>query len=336
MEFGSDYHTIEYPVGSGLPYRIFSHYVSGRQPLLDVIRTTGYRRIWIPCYYCGESLKILDRSAVEICRYACLPSSDIHKSVERLPLAPDDLLLLVNYFGLHGFNDARLYPCDVIEDHTHDLIGEWAKNSTARWCFASVRKTLPTADGGILWSPRNESLPQQPGMTAEVEEIVSCRYKAMGAKAEYLKNHSADKDAFLHDFRETEERFGSFGISDCLTSTNGIIHSIDLTAWYGKKKANYTKLLSLLSLRHSKALMGSSINYTPFSLILLFNNNELRDNARNFLIHNKVYPAILWPDVYERDENAVDFSKRMLSIHCDGRYDESDMTILAEILNRVI
>ena len=35
-------------------------------------------------------------------------------------------------------------------------------------------------------------------------------------------------------------------------------------------------------------------------------------------------------------ENSKNFSERMLSIHCDGRYTEEDVRQLAGILNRVI
>ncbi len=336
MEFGSDFHRIEYPVGKGLPYGIFNRYVSGRQPLLDLIQAYGYNRIWIPTYYCGESMLILDRTDVEVKRYRCLPIDNPDSIVNTLPLERNDLLLRINYFGLHGFHKSNIYPCDVVEDHSHDLTGKWALNSNARWCFASIRKTLPTADGGILWSPDNFSLPDQMPRTREVAGSMSLRYSAMEVKAEYLKNDLINKESFLKIFRDTEECFGSFSLSDWSSITSEIIGNIDIETWFNLKKSNYSLLLEKLDFRHSKPITGNIDKSTPFSLIILFNSNIQRENARNYLIRNNVYPAILWPDVYDKDSDAVDFSKMMLSVHCDGRYSEKDMLKLVQILNHVI
>lgn len=335
MEFGSDFHKIEYPIGNGLPYRVFNHYVSGRQPLFDIVRSKPYRRVWIPSYYCGESLKILDRTDVEIKRYHCLPT-DNPEIIDCLNLKADDLLLRVNYFGIHGFHDSSIYPCDVAEDHTHDLLEEWASNSNARWCFASIRKTLPTADGGVLWSPHNELIPNQPEAECVVEAVIKRRYNAMEAKAKYLHGCQISKDSFLRDFRTTEECFSSFSLADWSSVTNQILESFDVRTWYNLKRANYIELLGLLNFSCSKPVTCNLANSTPFSLIVIFNNNNQREVARHYLIQNNIYPAILWPDVYGKDPEAVDFSKRILSIHCDGRYSENDMHLLAQILNKVI
>lgn len=336
MEFGSDFHRIEYPIGSGLPYGIFNHYVSGRQPLLDIVLSSGYKRIWVPSYYCGESLLILNRSDIKISRYKCLPTDNPDKSVETLPLESDDLLLRPNFFGFHGFHDSSKYPCDVIEDHTHDLIGAWPIKSNARWCFASIRKTVPTADGGILWSPVNSPLPLQYSRTSVVAGSMALRYSAMESKTEYLNARMSYKKSFLQVFRDTEECFGAFPLSDWSSITNDIMNNINIEAWYNLKKVNYKKLLSGLDFRNSVPITGNIERSTPFSLIILFHSNAQRQNARSFLIRNNVYPAVLWPDVYNKDSDAIDFSQRMLSIHCDGRYSENDMRILAQILNHVL
>lgn len=336
MEFGSDFHKMEYPIGNGLPYRMFNHYVSGRQPLLDIVQVYEYRRIWIPTYYCGESLSILDRADVEIKRYHCLPTDNPESVIEALPLERDDLLLRINYFGLHGFYRSDNYPCDVVEDHTHDLIGEWALKSNARWCFASIRKTLPTADGGILWSPTDYSLPNQMPRAHEVAGSMSLRYSAMVAKAEYLKDGLIGKESFLKVFRDTEACFGRFCLSDWSSITNEITGTFDLESWYNLKKTNYFLLLKDLDFRYSKPVIGNIENSTPFSMIVLFNSKAQRENARSYLIRNSVYPAILWSDVDDKDMEALDFSNRMLSIHCDGRYSQKNIHKLAQILNHVI
>jgi hypothetical protein len=54
------------------------------------------------------------------------------------------------------------------------------------------------------------------------------------------------------------------------------------------------------------------------------------------LISNSVYPAILWNVPETVSGSSRNFSERMLSIHCDGRYNEEDIKQLADILNKAI
>ena len=71
-------------------------------------------------------------------------------------------------------------------------------------------------------------------------------------------------------------------------------------------------------------------------MTLLLKSNIHRDTLRKHLIEACVYPAILWAVPDSASENSKDFSERMLSIHCDGRYTEEDIKQLAGILNKEI
>ena len=73
---------------------------------------------------------------------------------------------------------------------------------------------------------------------------------------------------------------------------------------------------------------------TMFSLVLLLESKERRDALRKDLIDKCVYPAILWKVPESASEESKRFSERMLSIHCDGRYNEEDIKQLADILNK--
>ena len=77
-------------------------------------------------------------------------------------------------------------------------------------------------------------------------------------------------------------------------------------------------------------------NCTLFSLVLYFDTKEIRDSVRKRLIESCVYPAILWAVTDSASENSKDFSERMLSVHCDGRYSEDDIKQLASILNKAL
>ena len=340
MEFGSDFNAVNYPKGDGIPlrYKQYVSYFSGRLALLDLCRNFHYERIWIPSYYCGQSLEILNEYPIKIERYNCIPTDNPTSVISKMPLRSSDLLLRMNYFGWYLFQDNDNIPCDVIEDHTHSPFGPWAMNSNASWCFASLRKTFPIADGGILWSPQAKNLPNQSSLHPTIENVLNRRYNAMQMKTEYLSIGKEQKEKFLPIFRETEGIFDMAIMSDISIPSKEIILGLNLEAWFESKNSNYYELVSRLRLRNSYVVEPEKrINCVkPFSLVLMFSTNEAKENARRWLIDHQVYPAVLWPDVWKDDQRAVDFSHRMLSIHCDARYSTQDMGELADLLNKVI
>ncbi len=338
MEFGSDFNLINYPKGNGLPFRIpYNLYASGRQALYHLVREYKFDTIWIPTYYCGESIEFLYSKGYSVKRYSCIPTDNPKEVISNLPLEINDLLVRFNFFGLYGFQDNKTIPCPVIEDYSHSLTCEWAMNSDADWCFASLRKTMPVADGGILWSPKEHHLPQQPLLTTEASDTMAKRYQAMSLKTEYLNNTIKDKSEYLSKFRETEALIGTLMISDVSKQTSEILSKIDLDEWLIRKRHNLKYLLHNVHFKRSKPLLPDNNSCENlFSLIVLFESEQNREEARRYLISHEVYPSVLWPDVDSIDKRAVDFSRKMLSIHCDGRYTISEMKILCNILNNAL
>lgn len=338
MEFGSDFHIFEYPKGSNSPLGCssFNLYASGRQALYHLLKEKAYKRLWIPSYFCGESIMYLDGLPVTVRRYPFTPVRDPDTLKLSLPVKETDLLLIVNYFGLRGFRDSSSFGCDVIEDHTHCLIGEWAVRSNAKWCYASLRKSIPVADGGVLWSPLSAEMPVQPAPVSTVRNIMTQRYKAMRMKSDYLSGGHSSKEEFLNLFRATEETFADLPLSRPVEWTQDILNQIDIKKWYWLKKRNYNTLVELLHPKHSEIIFPEKKGLTPFSLLLSFRNHSICEEIRERLISEKIYPAVLWADVDQSDPEAVEYSSHILSLHCDGRYDNENMRLLASKLNTII
>jgi len=331
VEFGSDFHTIEYPKGKSL-LEYFSEsnlYASGRQALLDLAIARGWKRLWVPSYFCEESLDCVSRAGIELCKYKITPLLNPNEVVNRIPVCKDDGLLVVNYFGLF---DKRLFPdmgCEIVEDHTHNLIGNWALNSSADWCIASLRKTLPIADGGMLWSPKHHSLPTAPALNNVTDIIMARRSWAMNLKSTYLKGENVIKDEFLRIFHDTEEEFDQLPVSSVSKTSQHIVNELDIRIWYDAKYRNWRFLAKELSSSKSVELLSPENSQDcPFSLILRFKDIKMRNNVRKKLIDKSVYPAILWNIEDESDTSARLFGDTMLSIHCDGRYSPKDMELL--------
>ena len=339
-EFGSDFHYIDtYTSGRAHLTDVFrgaTLLADGRQCIVVLIRQYGWNRIWMPDYFCYEVIEtIKEQTGITVKFYEDTP---LHEGqVENLPFREGDVLLRMNFFGIRDKRSNANIPCPVIEDHTHDPFGHWALYSDADWCISSIRKILPLPEGGMMWSPKGHRLTVDLQPSEENEQIASTRWEGMEMKTAYLNGEDVSKDEFRRHYTETEEWFDHAEPSLLDEQSKTVVSKqLDINLWQGAKRKNWALLQRLVNSDVCKVLNPEDETCTMFSLVLLFDNKETRDKVRKHLIDACVYPAILWAVPESASENAGNFSERMLSIHCDGRYSIEDIQQLASILNKAI
>lgn len=339
-EFGSDFHSIQPAEFAGA--HLTEMFVGaalladGRQCIVALIRQNGWRRIWMPDYFCYEVVEtIRKQTGIEVLFYEDNPLTE--GNVEALPFLSGDVLLRMNFFGMRAFRGNAGLPVPVVEDHSHDLLGPWAQNSDADWCIASLRKSLPVPEGGMIWSPKGHALPAVSASSEENERVASIRWEGMEMKAGYLRGEDVRKDLFREKFTGTEDWFDQAEptLLDA-RSQRYLSGQLDVQVWNNRKRENWQVLKESVLERGCEVLAPEQDSCTMFSLILLMKDNEQRERVRRSLIANSVYPAVLWGLPETASAKSRFFSERMLSIHCDGRYTSGDMTQLADIINRII
>lgn len=339
MEFGSDFHLIkDYPKGTGVT-SIFNDnilFTDGRQSLEAVIESENIITLWVPDYFCHESIAGLKKRGIRINFYPCNPLSNPNHIIEDIKFESDSAFLVMNYFGLHSKPKYVSRNCIVIEDHSHCLTSDWARNSDADWCIASLRKTLPIADGGIAWSPKGKTLKSLPFPSQHTLRNSACRYAAMKMKADFLEGRNINKSTYLDEFRVTEQNFDNLPISSIAERSRIIASTLDINIWNNIKRDNWNTLANNLICEGFSIIRPADSKLTPFSLVMLFDSQKKRDDIRIRLIKNSVYPAILWSLPDNVSYQSKDFSNKMLSIHCDARYGHRDMTMLASIINHTV
>ncbi len=339
-EFGSDFHFIEVEVFKVPHIQDLLHnptmLADGRQCLVALIRQYGWKRIWIPDYFCYEVIEtIRTQTDIEIVFYEDNPLSECR--VEDLPFENGDVLLRMNYFGFRKARSNSDVQCPVIEDHTHDLLSHWALHSDADWCIASIRKTLPLPEGGIMWSPKNYSLNVELFFSEENERIATTRWQGMEMKAAYLKGDNTRKEDFRKCYTETEDWFDQAEpVLIDKRSCDYLSRKFDINAWQRAKARNWKLLSSLINQSFCKILEPEDNSCDPFSLVVLLKSNERRQFVRNRLIQTNIYPAVLWALPESASPVSKGFSGRMLSIHCDGRYTEADIRQMAFMVNEAL
>ena len=339
IEFGSDFHRCEQKFISNTNeylerLRNIRYFASGRQALEAIIKQEKWYRIWIPAYFCYEVIQYISSLGITVQLYDDNPLLiDEDKLLSSLNYEKGDVLLRINFFGLRKKRSNKNIPVPIIEDHTHDIISEWAINSDADWCIASVRKSLPVAAGGILWSPKNKSLPKQIASTPECEKMAEIRYEAMTLKSHYLYKEG-DKNIFREKYLASEDMIENLSLSGMDTKTYELLQKIDIKHWTNVRIRNCEVAYNLLSNKFKILKRQTTETINQFSLILLCESNEERDSLRQFLIKNSIYPAILWSLPNNSDfTSALNFSQNMLSIHCDGRYEVEEIKHMCNIIN---
>ena len=340
QEYGSDFHYVDKFQSRRAHltdvYRDAAFLADGRQCLIALVRQQGWKRMWMPEYFCYEVIESLRQMTdIEIVFYQDFPTNDARGMVMTLPFREGDVLLRVNYFGMRDFRSENV-PVPVIEDHTHDLMGHWSLYSGADWCVASLRKTLPIPFGGMMWSPRGHEISESKDeKRKEKNELMAAeRWKAMEMKAAYLRGEDVRKEDFRRILMETEEWFDTAEPTQMDERTMAFLRGLDINAWYNAKKRNWRLLCQLVNTK-AQVLKPEDESCNMFSFVVLAPSAEIRERWRRGLIERNIYPAVLWNVPEQTHATVRDTSSRMLSIHCDGRYSPDEIEDMAKLINQV-
>ena len=306
-----------------------------RQCVVALIKQYGWKRMWMPDYFSKDVIRsIQDKTAIKIEIYQDSPMKEV--VLKGLPFKDGDVLFRMNYFGMREKRQNKDIPIPVIEDHSHDPFGHWALYSDADWCVSSIRKFLPLPEGGMMWSPKGHKLTEEIHQTEANEQIAQARWNGMEKKAQYLGGADIAKDEYRDIFAETEDQLIKSDISLIDERSRLFIsEQLDINLWLGAKRKNWKLLRELIHCDHCQIIEPEDDSCNMFSMILLFDNKKNRDRIRKELIEKDVYPAILWELGDDVSMEAKDFSSKMISIHCDGRYSKEEVRNLASLLNSV-
>ena len=330
-EYGSDYHFCTNAIGNpvtNITACKSSFFGNCRHALQHLLSSHSWKRIWLPFYYCYDVVDAIRETGIHVSFYADSPTADDVSVISKIRFHKNDVLLRMNYFGLRSWRDNRDVPVPVIEDHSHDLTGQWARKSNAQWVVASLRKTLPLPEGGILWSPLNLPLPPSLIQTTSNELLCYKRLTAMLLKTLWLQSHPICKDDFRQLYMQTESDFELLGKSDMAACCKKLLSQMDAGSWYHQKRQNWKRFSSFISDKVSLLQPENFRTCNPYSWILQCRSKTERDELKERLIGHHIYPAILWQIPIDDFPEIVSLSQTLLSIPCDARYSATDIQFL--------
>lgn len=339
-EQGSHYHHISGFQGANIPpWREARFYYSGRPAINDLLAyllPERERQVWMPSHYCddvvnpivwaGHSRRYYDGN-VEV--GFTIPAGEIR---------PGDIFISNCYFGVdilpaEQVRQVRQRGAVLVEDHSQDPYAERAFASDADYAVASLRKSLPLPDGGVLWSPRHLALPstQLPN-----PPVFAPRLGGMLAKRLYLQGEFDHKDVFREWFGASETDFTDAGLWGISSYSLEILQAFDVAGWRQQRAENHRLLSEAITRSDIKVMHRGRSGASPMGLVMLLPNHQAREVLRAHLIAHQIYPVVYWPSIPEIPTelavHARDFVDRMLFLHMDGRYGKDDMQRIAKVI----
>lgn len=332
-EYGSDFHYIEednlLKKASIFENENISLFFSGRAALFNLldygIREYNWKKVGFPSYYCHEVVHFCESLPIEIVYYDYNPFSDIQK------VEWDDrdknVFINIDFFGVKKLDTSFLTKSVIIDDITHNLLS--LKESKADYCFGSLRKQLPLGAGGFCMGIKEDiTIIIEPTVLANKTALQ--KLSAMFLKSEYLLGNFTEKDVFRNLFMIAEKKFEDFKTNAVLPdSIKNQLFTINDEELIKKTRNNISRSKNNLQLKKCKIF--HSDKKTELGLILIFEESSMRNELRKYLIHHKIYPAILWPS--QKNEEDVFYENRLLFIHLDFRYSKEDIDFMIIKIN---
>jgi hypothetical protein len=324
-------------------------FASGRDALVALVRwgarRHGWRRVWLPSYYCPDVPAGLAPLAAEGIELHAYPDHALMapSALAGIPSAPRDVVVVANQLGIRSAPDTAgvvARGAVVVEDHSHDLGSAWARDSRADYAFASLRKTLPIPDGGAAWSPRGLELPPEPPASDDRADAVPWRLAAALRRREEQPGPADDHLRYRALARSAARRGGASSRLVLSPVSRALLPHMPTGAWRERRRLNLEILLHEVEMpRHARVLLPRP-GGVAFAFTVVFDAEGERERAERALVARAVVPTVLWPLDPSRDPGAdradADLSRRILSVHCDQRYREPAIHRLAGILGAAL
>ncbi|MGX6603140.1 hypothetical protein ACWKSP_13510 [Micromonosporaceae bacterium Da 78-11] len=311
-------------------------FATGCGALSALLRRLGHRgRLHMPSYFCMGVAEALSAD-MPIAWYRHLPDGRGPR-FGTLRAVPGDVVLAQNLFGhddgtpWHEWIEANP-DVTVVEDHSHDPFSDWARDSTAAYAVASLRKTLPLPDGGLLWSPRGLDLPEPIGTPSPGAHL---KLAAMLLKAAWLDGRPLAKDSF-RSMQQQGERVLLGSAGPACEATRAVLPLLDVAGLRATSTRNAEAMIDALPAATGAWRVRPVGGTAPFRVQLVCRSEPVRDAVLDLLARDGIFAPVHWRQdrsgLWSGDAEAADLAGRMLTLPVDHRCGPDDIRRIAAVL----
>lgn len=316
---------------------------SGRTALRLGLRELGMRpghRLLTPAYMCGTVLQALREEGIMPVFYGVDQAFNLE--IREPACDAVDAVLVPDYFGVRSryyeelsrrlVSDGRV----VIRDISHSLLAPLQRSHQERCVYiASLRKTLPIPDGGLMLGEGN--LSAFFGSLVESDSPhATVRAAAMLVKAIYSACPGSERPPFRDRFLEAERLLdGSRVLGRISAVSDSLLPFLNVGFFASARRRNFIDLLEMSTDWPPEVVPVCSVlevEDVPLGFPVLCSQ---RDSLRTFLMDRRIYPPIHWPipdEVSAEYPLSRHISRRILTIPCDHRYNADDMRSISSAI----
>lgn len=299
-------------------------FISGRVGIRYIINNINCKYYLLPNYLCESIISNFYNTNYELYKINNDFSINfnflkkiINKNIYRC-------IYIIDYFGNIDNNIHEIINlCEknniiIIQDFTHNI----KKKLYGDICISSFRKYLPSAFGCIVCDNINILPAQNKNISFKIAylnilKLIGMIFKSFGFFKKfwyYLLCYCENEIDKIND--------NNFDYINCLFFLFYNFNNINLR----KKNYKYLKINCI----YKPILTIKSYFIYP----ILFKSIDIRNEIKNKLIKNNIYPIIYWPLNF-KDKNKCNnyLSDHILCIPIDERYSINDMTYICNILN---
>lgn len=316
---------------------------SGRTALRLGIRHLGLQpcdSLLVPAYICHSVLGAVRGEGIVPLFYGI--AGDFHLEIDRLSCFDCDAILLVDFFGINSAQNEVLSDnlvlrgYRVLHDISHSLLAPLQRVPKERHSYvASIRKTLPLSDGGLLLALADLSSIADSLVKADAPHATR-RATAMMIKSIWLARLSGVKLPFRELFLESESMLDADGQCYSISAMSAVLVScINAESTAYARRQNYQSLLANAAdwpMSVKPVFEHLPAGDVPLGFPIFCSE---RDSLQRFLIENRVYPPIHWPlspEITIRHPESEHISRHILTIPCDQRYTADDMQYISKLI----
>jgi len=288
----------------------------GRNCLCYLIYAKNIKKIWIPYFLCDSIKKLCLREGVEVGYY----SIDESFNPIDIELGSNEWIYIVNYYGQLS-NDVIKNLSDkykrTIVDNSHAYYQLPVDNVDTLY---TCRKFFGVPDGAFLYTS-NE---------CKIDLDIDVSYERMNFLLGRFENNASD---YYNEYVENNKRFAVEPLKRMSKLTNNLLHGILYEKIKDIRSENYMFLhesLKEINLLNVNEIIG------PYAYPLMI---DCATDLRAFLLENKIYVPLLWPNVLlDTSKDSLEFklANNILPLPCDQRYSKDDMKWIIDLFTHYI
>lgn len=290
---------------------------TGRNCIEYILRARKYKKIYVPAFTCSAVMEPIHKLKLEFEYYSINTNLEPQ---EIKSLAKDEVMLIINYFGLKGdfINLLSKQISNLIVDNSQAFFEAPIPDIDT---FYTARKFFGVPDGAYLST----------NCFLEREFSTEISWNRSEYLVRRLENGANDG---YPGFLVNEKYLCGQEIKLMSNFTWRLLSGINYRSVKIRRNQNFQYLHLKLGAKNLLTNINTEVD-GPMIYPLLVENGDIR----NELINQKIFVATYWPNVLEENKkNSIEygFAKNLLPLPVDQRYGLLDMDKICSVLNSLI